>query len=223
MIELNEIFFDDDKRVSLWCDDGGDTNDWAALANNIIENKVEIISLTPKMLPFMWTCLEKNKVKIFARYDFRSVHKDIDGDMFVLAENITTLCKNGANGIQLFIKMRDFERVLNSLQTVRDDLFFGHDLCVVMDISDIDVSNWDFVFQKLTDIGAHAFGISFKEDTGIRSDFIGRIYGMLQKFDFGGDLHFMFGNNAERIDQTIRLIESLQPGLMDKTHFFLQN
>ncbi len=222
MIELNDIFFDGDKRLALWCDEKGDTNDLAGVANNIIENGLGLISVLPDIVPVMWTYLEKNKVKIFARYDFRNVHKDMDADMSVLSENITKICKNGANGIQLFIKMRDFERVLDSLQTVRDDLFFGHDLCVVMDISDADVNNWDFIFQKLRDIRADAVGLFFGEDVGMRSDFIGRIYGMLQNWNFDGDVHFMFNNNVDRIDQTIRLIESMRPELMDKTHFFLE-
>ena len=222
MIELNDIFFDGDKRIALWCEGKGDTNDLAGVANNIIENGLGLISVLPDIVPVMWTYLEKNKVKIFARYDFRNVHKDMDTDMSVLSENITKICKNGADGIQLFIKMRDFERVLGAMRLVRDDLFFGHYLCVVMDISDVDVNNWDFIFQKLRDIRADAFGLFLGEDMGLRSDFIGRIYGMLQKWNFDGDVHFMFNNNVDRIDQTIRLIESMRPELMDKTHFFLE-
>ena len=139
----------------------------AGIANNIIENGLCLIYVLPDIVPVMWTYLEKNKVKIFARYDFRNVHKDMDADMSLLSENITKICKNGANGIQLFVKMRDFERVLGAMWLVRDDLFFGYDLCVVMDISDVDVNNWDFIFQKLRDIRADSFGLFFGEDTGI--------------------------------------------------------
>ena len=60
------------------------------------------------------------------------------------------------------------------------------------------------------------------EDMGNRSDFIGRIYGMLDNWDFDGDLHFIFGNNYDRIDQVIRLVESMKPELSDKLHFFLE-
>ena len=223
MIELNEIFSDADKRLALFCEATMESTDLAALANNIIENSINLISVTPEMVPLMWTYLEKNKVKILARYDFRNIHKDIDNDISTLSKDITKICKSGANGVQLFIKMRDFERILDVLNTVRDDLFFGHDLCVMMDILDVDVNNWQMIFEKLCNVRANAFGVFLSEDAGIHSDFIGRIYSMLQNWNGNFELQFLLANNTERIDQSIRLIESLQPALMSKTHFFLQN
>lgn len=118
--------------------------------------------------------------------------------------------------------MRDFERVIDLLTVVRDDLFFEHNLCLVMDIQDIGIGDWDLVFNKLRDIRADSFGILLGEDMGNRSDFIGRIYGMLENWDFDGDLHFVLGNNFDRIDQVIRLVESIRPDLSNKLNFFLE-
>ena len=117
--------------------------------------------------------------------------------------------------------MHDFELIMKNLQTVRDDLFFRHDLCVMMDVLDIDVNNLQMFFEKLRDVRANALGLFLSEDTGVHSDFIGRIYAILQNWDGDFELQFLLMNNPDRIDQVIRLIESLQPNLMDKTHFFL--
>ena len=222
MIEINEIFSDSDKRIALWCDDVEDTSDLAILADNIIENSVSLISVPPKNLPFMWTCLEKSDIKILTRYFFETTGRDIDGDISKLSENIMSVQKQGANGVQIFIKMRDFERVIDLLTLIRDDLFFEHDLCIVLNILEIAVDDWELVFNKLRQIRADSFGLLFNEDMGNRSDFSGRAYGMLENWDFDGDLHFIMGNNFDRIDQVIRLVESTRPQLNDKLHFFLE-
>lgn len=222
MIEANDIFFDSDPRVALWCDDMSDTSDIAMLANNIIENKISLISVPEVMLLNMWTYLEKSKVKIFARHIFETLNKNFDKDVSNLSEKIISDYKQGANGIQIFLKMRDFERFIDLLSIIRDDLFFEHDLCLVLDVQEIGVDNIDLIFTKLNEIRANSFGIYLSEDMGTRSDFIGRIYGMLQNWNFDGDLHFMLNNNFERIDQTIRLIESLRPELSDRIHFFVE-
>ena len=222
MINADEIFSDSDKRIALWCGDAEDTNDLAILADNIIENKVVLISVPPNVLSFMWTCLEKSNVKIFTRYGFEASNKNIDTNISQLSENIISVQKQGADGVQIFIKLRDFDRFVDMIGLVRDDLFFEHDLCIVFNVQDIAINEWEHVFNKLREIRANAFGLVFDEDMGNRSDFIGRIYGMLDNWCFDGDLHFMFGNNFERIDQTIRLIESMKPELVNKIHFFLE-
>lgn len=222
MIEANEIFSDSDSRIALWCDGVGDTSDLAMLADGIMENDISLISVVPEIVKTMWTYLEKKQVKILARYFFEPVNKNIDIDIAKLSGDIMGAYRNGANGVQIFVKMRDFERFIDMLSVIRNDLFFGHDLCIVMNILDINVENWNLIFKKLREIRANCFAISFDEDMGNRSDFIGRIYGMLQNWDFDGDLHFMLKNNFERIDQSIRLIESLKPELSDKIRFFLE-
>ena len=222
MIEANEIFSDFDSRLALWCPDLSDTNDMAALANYVVENQIPLISLSSSILSYMWTCLEKTKVKIFTRYVFSPLNKNIDNDVSKLSEQIIADYKKGTDGVQIFVKMRDFEHFVDLVSVIRDDLFFEHDLCLVMDIEGINIDDWETVFQKLHDIKANAFGISFDEDMGNRSDFIGRIYSMLQNWNFEGDLHFMLKNNYERIDQAMRLVESLRPELSDRLHFFVE-
>ena len=64
--------------------------------------------------------------------------------------------------------------------------------------------------------------IDIRNTSARTSDYIGRIYGMLEKWDFEGSLHFLLNNNFDRIDQTIRLIESEKPELLDKIKFFLK-
>ena len=221
MMTSDEIFFDSDKRVALCCDDIDDTNDLAILAENIIEKNIKLISVPPKVLPFMWTCLEKNDVKILTRYFFESLNKNAD-DVSELSANIVSVYKQGANGVQIFTKLRGLENFVDLGSLVREDLFFEHDLSIFLNIQEISVNEWEIVFGNLREIRADSFGLVFNEDVGNRSDFIGRIYGMLDKWDFDGNLHFMFGNNFERIDQTVRLVESMRPELSDRLRFFLE-
>ena len=222
MIEANEVFSDFDKRIAFWCDTVGDTSDLANLANSIIETKVDLISVLPETVYFLWTCLEKNSVKILPRYYFAPLQKNMDKDVSQLVANIADIFKKGANGAQIFVRKRDFERFIDILKFVRDDLFFEHDLCIGFDVNDICFSDWGIVFQKLCDIRANAICLTLKEDTGNRSDFVGRVYGMLQKWNFDGELHLVLNNDYERMDQVIRLVESEKNELSDKLRFFLE-
>ena len=222
MIEANEIFSDFDKRIAFWCDNVADTAELADLSNNLIENKIDLISVVPNAVYFLWTCLEKQNVKILPRYYFAPLQKNMDTDVSELVKNITNVFKKGATGVQIFLKMRDLERFTDTIKFVRNDLFFEHVLCVGFDINDINFEDWDLVFQKLHDLCADALVLTLNEDMGNRSDFVGRVYGMLQKWDFGGELHFKLNNDYERMDQVIRLIESEKNELSDKLRFFLE-
>lgn len=221
MIEINEIFSDSDKRIAIWCENTNDTNDLAIMCENIINNDVRLISVPPESVSNVWTYLEKTNIKILTRFNFTTTTKTIEKDMYEFSENVTSVCKSGANGVQVFLSMHIFEQFVDILQSVRDDLFFGKDLDIVLDISDIDNSNFKFLFQKLRDIRADVLTFTLNEDMGNRSDFVGRIYGLLQNWDFDGDLHFILGNNFDRIDQVVRLTEILRPEVSDKLRFFL--
>ena len=204
MIDINEIFSDSDKRIAIWCEGANDTNDLAIMCENIINNDVHLISVPPTVVENAWTYLEKTGVKILTRYKFSPLQKNFEKDMYELAENITSVCKSGANGVQIFLSVHNFE-----------------DLDIVFDIQDLDNGNLKNVFQKLRDIRANILTLTLNEDMGNRSDFVGRMYGFLQNWDFDGDLHFILGNNFDRIDQVVRLIEILQPEMSEKVRFFL--
>lgn len=222
MIEINEVFSDADSRMAWLCDKAMDTNELAMMAEDISKEKVRLISVMPDIVPCMWTWLEKIGVKILARYVFNPLQKSmIDEETYDLGAKITDVLKKGATGVQIFVKMRDFEYFVETIEFVRDDLFFDHDLCIALDISDIAIDDWPKVFQKLCDVRAHALVLSLNEDMGNRSDFVGRVYGMLQNWNFNGEVHFILGNNFDRIDQVIRLIEIEKSELANRVKFFL--
>lgn len=221
MIEINEIFSDSDSRLGLWCEEVQDTNDLAIMADNIISENIHLISVMPDFVPLIWPYLENKGVKILTRYFFDSVQKNIDSEIYDLVAKISAVCKKGANGVQVLLKMRDFNRILDAISVVRDDLFFNHDLSIGLDISDLDVHNLDVFFQKLRDIRADSLVLTLNEDMGNRSDFAGRVYALLQKWDMNGELHFILNNDYDRMDQVIRLTEIERPELNEKLKFFL--
>lgn len=221
MIEINEIFSESDKRLALWCDNVSDTNDLATMSDYIIKSDMHLISVSPEIVPLIWVYLEKFKVKIYTRFAVSLNHKNSDEDMYNLAASITSVCKKGADGIQLFVSQHDFESLADKILPVRDDLFFGHDLSLVMDTEDIDVNNWTLLFQKLRELRVKSLALTLKDDAKNRSDFVGRVYGMLKNWDADCELHFILNNNIERMDQVIRLVESEKPELSEKLRFFL--
>ena len=156
MIEINEIFSDSDKRIALWCDVAGDTNDLAMMAENVINENIHVISVSPAMVPLIWPYLEKSGVKILTRYVLNAAKKDMDDEIYKMAENINRVLKQGANGVQIFVNKSELDGFIEHISVVRDDLFFEYDLCVALDIGDINLDDWGHVFQKLRDIRANA-------------------------------------------------------------------
>ena len=222
MIEEKEILLDSafEKQIASWCDNVQDTNDTAIMANDILESGVDTISVPAENVPFVWICLEKSNVEIYTRYNFGV--NDTDDDFNDLVKKINHVLKSGADGVQIFIKMENFVRFMDLLALVRDDLFFGHKLCICMDINDIDISKWEMIFDKLRALRVDVFAISLEKDDGKRSDFMGRIYGMLNAWNFGGVLHCIKINKNIRIDEIMRLTEILQPDIYDKLRFFIE-
>lgn len=221
MIELNEIFSDSDTRVAFWCADVSDTNDLAIMAENIISENIHLISILPECVEQIWPYLEKSGVKILTRYTFNPIPKNIDSEIYNLAANISNVCRHGADGVQIFVKMRDFDYLADSIAPVRDDLFFKHDLSIGIDVSDIDMHNLEHFFEKLRYIRADSLVLTLNEDMGNRSDFVGRIYALLQSWNLNGQLHFVSNNDYNRIDQIIRLTEKIRPEMTENLRFFL--
>ena len=79
------------------------------------------------------------------------------------------------------------------------------------------------MFHQLKRINASAVCFVLTKDAGKKSDFVGRVYGMLNAWDseFGGALHFALENRPERIDQARRLVESIRPELLSGLRFFV--
>ena len=221
MIEINEIFSESDQRLAFWCEGVADTNDLAIMAESIINENIHLISVLPEIVPLVWPYLEKSKVKILTRYNFNPIQRNIDSEIYDLSANISAIFKKGANGVQIFLKLNDFERFIDSISSVRDDLFFNRDLSIGLDISDIDIHNLDKFFEKLRDIRADSLVLTLNEDMGNRSDFVGRLYAILHHWNMNGELHFLLNNDYDRMDQAIRLVESEKPELSDKLKFFL--
>ena len=65
--------------------------------------------------------------------------------------------------------------------------------------------------------------ITLSKDTGDKSDFVGRFYGMLDVWENENnfDVHFAFDQNFQRIEQALRLIKSVRPELIKTTKVFI--
>lgn len=224
MIEPNEIFFENDQRIALWCNAVQDTTDMAGIANLILEKKIPVVSVPPETVSFLWACLEKTDVKILTRYNFSTIGQSFENAFSEISKNISDVQKQGAHGVQIFLDMNNFEKFINTMSVIRDGLFFWHELSIIMDIDKIEISDWNLIFKKLREIRATAFGIYSSEDnSGKNSKFIGRIFTMLKNWDFIGDLHLILKNDFYHIDQVIRLAETEKPELVDKIHVFIES
>ncbi len=219
MITSDLIFDDFTNLLCAWVSADAAGADLAKVAEHAIADKMPLISVAPGALGTIWPWLEKEPVKIMARFYYTPPEMDISE----LARTINAAFKNGADGAQIFLSVKDLDGFVGDIKSIRDDLFFNRYLSVGIDIGEIAACDWERIFMSLREIRASSVIFALTRDAGDKSDFVGRIYGMLDAFDkkFTGDVHFVLGKNFERSNQTLRLIHKMQPGLANGARFFI--
>lgn len=224
MIDADNILKQIDEHRALWCPAGGDQTDLAAMAEYAVAQKFPIISAVPDDIPILWPWLERSDIDLTARfYQSGERARTTEENISELTGRINAVFKQGATGAQVFVKFSDLELFVDQLHVIRDDLFFNKTLSVGLDINEIGPYEWATVFEMLNKIHAASLLLAMPRDTGDKSDFVGRMYGMLDtwKGDYAGDLHFALGQNFLRIDQAFRLVQCTRPQMTDKMRFFI--
>lgn len=223
MMNDDTVFEDFSYMKALWASKVDDDMDLARIADWVLQRKIDTLSVVPEHVSKLWAWLEKNKVKIIARFYSENVKKDIEKNISSLTKNVNYYFKHGADGAQVFIRKTDIDVFVNELFLIRDDLFFNKTLSIGLNISDVlplDIGN---IFFNLKKIKADSLLLVLPKDDGKKSDFVGKIYAFLNGWDndFYGALHFVIGNNPVRIEQVIRLVQKVQPELLPKIRFFI--
>ena len=221
MIEIKEIFdnnLDVAKKVALWLSDKCDSAELAGAAEYMVEMNVPVVSVAPKSVPVIWPWVEKSNLKILARFD--NVGLD---DLSGLGMNVNSVFKQGANGAQLILKLSDLKRFVESVSSVRDDLFFNKDLSIGLDMFEVWPLDWAGVFENLKKLRASSLLLIMTNDTKEKSDFVGRIYSVLENWnaDSNMELHVMLETSFDRAEQVYRLVAINRPELLDKLKFFV--
>lgn len=216
------ILDDFNVELALWCGADKDAADLARAVELVAEHKLPIVSVTPQVVPVVWPWLEKIKTKIMARF-YLSEGKISENTISDTVKNINLTFKQGANGAQVFLRYADLSKVVDYLYIIKDDLFFDKDLSVGIDLGDVGPFDWNDLFFYLKKINAGSVLFVFTKDLGNKSDFVGRIYAMLNAWnkDNEFELHFAVGQDVMRIEQVVRLVESMQSQLIKKLKFFV--
>ncbi len=224
MISIDAVFQELGDMGALWCRADTDAGDLARCTEFVVQNGVDMVSVAPDAIDVLWPWMERMPVKIMARF-YAEGKRIVEKQVSDLTVRINTVFKRGAHGAQVFLRPEMLPDLVKQTHIIRDDLFFNKDLSIGLDIGDIDVDAWDDLFQNLQKINASSVLFVFTNDTGDKSDFVGRIYGMLNAW--GGankfDLHFALGPNFMRIEQAKRLVEMIKPELLGGLKFFVNN
>ncbi len=222
MINKNDFLNNLHGNVALWCGADADSGDLARVAETVIQKKIKLLSVAPNAIHVVWPWVENINTKIITRFYFAD-KKITEAEISQITENINTAFKQGAYGAQVFLQYVALHDLVAQTHVIRGDLFFNKDLTIGLDINEIDSCDWESLFENLRKINASALLLVLSKDAGDRSDFVGRIYGMLDNWNPENkfDLHFAFGPNFQRIEQTKRLINALRPELIKGMKFFI--
>lgn len=222
MINADSFFDDGFKDLALWVKSDAEPTDLAYVAESAIEHNLGIVSVAPKSVPVIWPWLENKKIKIFTRFYLDGSADSVD-TLSDLTTKINTILKQGADGAQVFVRYKDLDSFVSQLYLIRDDLFFNKDLYVGINVAEIGPFDWGNVWAALNKIHATGLILALPVDDGDKSDFVGRIYSALESWNnnYTFNLHFALGENPLRIEQTKRLVQSMQPNLYDKIRFFI--
>lgn len=222
MMEKNTIFDEYSGNVALWCPSGIEATDLAAMVDFLTQQNISVMSIPADAVEMVWPWIEDKNVKIMSRFYFPDnvISERQISDVTV---RINSSFKHGATGAQVFLPYAALNDLVQQTHIIRDDLFFNKFLSIGIDISEINSSDWLDLFDNLIKINASALTLVLTKDDGNKSDFVGRIYGMLTQWkdDNKFDLHFAFGPNLFRAEQAIRLVEIIKPDLMKGLKFFV--
>ena len=220
MINIQEIFNNDNiiKNVSLWLPDNGDSSDLAGAAEYAAEMNIALLSVVPGDVPTIWPWVERLKVKIVSRFNGVG-GEDVSG----LVVDIKSVFRQGADGAQVIVKLNDLNRFVDSVVSVRDDLFFNKSLSIGLDMFEVWPLDWAGVFGALKKLRASSLLLILSHDDMEKSDFTGRIYAALTEWDANPDmeLHVMLGESFNRAEQVYRLVAAVRPELLNKLKFFV--
>ena len=222
MIEKNIIFDDMSNVASMWCGGDIDSGELARVAEIALDRNLPFVSVMPDAVRTIWPWLENKNVKIMVRFAVAD-KKISEQQISNLTVDINTAFKHGAHGAQIFLPYGALGELVEQTHVIRDDLFFNKDLSIAIDINQIDSSDWENLFENLRKINATSLLITLSKDTGDKSDFVGRLYGMLDVWENENnfDVHFAFCQNFQRIEQALRLIKSVRPELIKTTKVFI--
>jgi hypothetical protein len=223
MIKSENIFDDIEPLVAIWVEDS-DTVELARIANMVIDDGVEYVSLPCAATQVFWPWIENSNVKILNRFDF-VVQQNSDMDMVVseFATAVNSGFRAGAFGAQVRVSWPDIQKFVGAILPIKNDLFFGRYLSIAIDIDDAATPDWDVVFANLARISPNSVLIMGHADKfNPRSDFVGRIYGMLEQWNINSDIHLMFGKNMLRVSQALRLVQKMRPELVKNMRVFLK-
>lgn len=222
MIDKSVIFDLVGTKAGLWCGADMDATDLADAVHVADVQKVPVISVVPNVVQTVWPWMEGGDIKIMSRFylDGKKITEDKISDITV---RINTSLRQGANGAQIFLAYDALAGLVEQTHVVRDDLFFNKDLSIGMDVDEIGPFDWTDVFESLRKINASSVIFVFARDTGDKSDFVGRLYGMLNAWNVENkfSLQFAFGPNLLRIEQAMRLVQQMRPSLMDGLRFWI--
>ena len=219
MISPDNIL-DNISGAAIWCSAGIEPTDLAQAASVAIEKRIPYMSVGTDSVSIVWAWLEGKQVKIFSRFYLKGQDSD---QISILSAKINQAFKNGADGAQVFVAMRDIDAFVSQLYLIRDDLFFNKSLFFGIDINEIGPFEWQHLFGALKKMRASGLLLVLPKDNGDNSDYVGRVYAALNALtpedDF--EFHFLLGNNGNRIEQTARLFQAIRPDLSQKVKFFI--
>ncbi len=221
MMDGNVFLEEYQSYAALWCAGNLEATDLARVAADAVEKKLCAVSVVPDSVGVVWPWLENSMTQIMARFYFPD--KIIsDAQISDVTSRINMAFKRGAHGAQVFLPASALTGLVENVHIIRDDLFFDKTLEIGIDIGEVGAYDWGELFANLRKINASSVLFVLTNDMGNKSDFVGRLYGMLNAWDKNNnfDLHFAFGPNFMRIEQTVRLIESMRPELLNGVKFW---
>ncbi len=222
MIDSDSFFQEWGANLAAWCGSSDDAGDLARVAEQAARHEMRLISVAPDDVAALWAWLERMPIRIVARFYLAARGaRDVD-QISDLSTRINTAFKQGACGAQIFMRASDLTTFADEIGVVRDDLFFNKDLSIGLDIADVDAGQWGAVFDTLRRVRATSLTLVLARDTGDKSDFVGRVYALLNAWgDLPCDLHFVLGNNTIRIEQAGRLVQKIRPALACGMRMFI--
>lgn len=176
--------------------------------------------MTPDAVRVVWPWVEGRGIEIWAYLEY-GAGRDSASE---LARGAKNAFMHGADGVIVTMRRRAIGAFADDMHVVRDDLFFNKNLTIALDASDVEPDQWSYVFSGLGRVRADGLMITCDNSVDLSSDFLGRVYGMLDNWDagaFDGELNFALGDDLTRHVMASRLTQKMRPNGAAAARFFI--
>jgi hypothetical protein len=165
------------------------------------------ISVSASAVPAVWTWLEKSNVSLVAMIAWNSEKMTPD----TLVKDMTAPLKRGSDGVQLYVKFKDMEKLTEHLREIIPEIFFDKSLSIALSLDDVPYNGWQMVFEYMEALKATNIMLISKNIKTMDAAYYNFLDNLMNPRGFGIEL-CCATDSIKPLEDAYRMTQKMLPG-----------